>query len=138
VITRILLAVDGSEPSGRALPFAGEIARRFGAEIVVFHALEHVSGHGGGEDAEVRLVEAAHLTDRAVRWLKDEGVSARGETRGCYVGHVPLEVLRAAREEAADLIVMGSRGLSALRGLLLGSVAHKVLQLSEVPVLIVR
>ena len=138
MVTRILLAVDGSEPSARAIPFAGELARRFGAEIIVFHALEEVSGHPADEVSEVRLAEATHLTERAVRWLKDEGVSARGETRPCYFGHVPREVLRVARNEDADLIVMGSRGLSSLRGLLLGSVAHKVLQLAEVPVLIVR
>jgi nucleotide-binding universal stress UspA family protein len=134
----MLLAVDGSEHSGRAIPFAGEIAKRFGAEVVVFHAIEHVSGHGVGEDADVRLAEAAHLTERAVRWLKDEGVSARDETRSCYVGHVAREIVAAADADGVDLVVMGARGLSAVRGLPLGGVAQKVLQLAEMPVLIVR
>jgi nucleotide-binding universal stress UspA family protein len=50
----------------------------------------------------------------------------------------PQEILRVATEVDADLIVMGTRGLTDWSGLLLGSVAHKVLHMAECPVLLVR
>jgi len=136
MVGRILLAVDGSDPSSRAIPFAADVARCLGAEIVVFHAKEHVAGRGEAYDAESDA-DASSLTDHAVRWLKDEGLPAWSETRSCYFGHVPRELVRAARDERADMIVMGSRGQSDLGATVVGSVTGKVLQLSEIPVLIV-
>lgn len=137
MITRILLAVDGSEWSNRAIPMAAELARKFGAEIVVFHAQERVMGRGGSYAVET-TDDAQGMTDRVVAWLKDEEVSARGETRVCYTGHIARELAKLARTQGADMIVMGSRGLSEVGGLMLGSVVNKVLHLAEVPVLIVR
>jgi nucleotide-binding universal stress UspA family protein len=137
MVGRILLAVDGSDPSNRAIPFTAEMARCLGAEIVVFHAKEHVAGRGAPYDAEADA-DASVLTDHAVRWLKDEGLAARSETRSCYFGHVPREIVRIAEDERADLIVLGSRGQSDLGATILGNVTCKVLQLSEVPILIVR
>ena len=137
MISRILLAADGSERSSLAVRMAAEIAGRFGAEIVVFHALERVMGRGGGFEVET-LAEAHTLVDHVVRELKDVGLSARGEIRSCLYGHTAREIATQAKDEGADLIVMGSRGLSDVAGLLLGSVAHKVLQLAEVPVLVAR
>jgi len=136
MITRILLAVDGSEWSNRAIPLAAELARKFGAEIVVFHAQERVMAPGGNHAVE-STDDAQGMTDRVVAWLKDEEVSARGETRVCYTGHIARELAKLARTEGANIIVMGSRGLSEVGGLMLGSVVNKVLHLAEVPVLIV-
>ncbi len=137
MISRILLAANGSEYSARAVRMAAEVAGRFGAEIIVFHAYEHAMGRGGGYDVET-LAEADALIDRVVRELKDVGLSARGQVRSCFYGHTAREIVGQARDEGADLIVMGSRGLSDVAGLLLGSVAHKVLQLADVPVLVTR
>jgi nucleotide-binding universal stress UspA family protein len=137
MISRILLAANGSEYSARAVRMAAEVAGRFGAEIIVFHAHEHAMGRGGGYEVET-LAEADALTDRVVRELKDVGLSARGQVRSCFYGHTAREIVGQAKDEGADLIVMGSRGLSDVAGLLLGSVAHKVLQLAHVPVLVTR
>lgn len=94
-------------------------------------------GRGGGYEVET-LAEADALTDRVVRELKDVGLSARGHVRSCFYGHTAREIVGQAKDEGADLIVMGSRGLSDIAGLFLGSVAHKVLQLADVPVLVTR
>ena len=53
-------------------------------------------------------------------------------------GHVAQAIIDAAAADGAELIVMGSRGLSDLRGLLLGSVTHNVIQLADRPVLVAR
>lgn len=137
MISRILLAADGSDYSARALRMAAEIAGRFEAEIVVFHAHEHAMGRGGGFEVET-LAEASALIDGLVRELKDVGLPVRGEVRSCYYGHTAREIVGLAQSEGADLIVMGSRGLSDVAGLLLGSVAHEVLQLAGIPVLVTR
>jgi len=66
------------------------------------------------------------------------GVKAHGEVRNTIFGYAAREIVNDAMEIAADVIVMGSRGRGDLAGLLLGSTAHKVIHLSDRPVLVVR
>lgn len=132
---RILVAVDGSEHSAKAVPIAGDLAFRYGGELLVFHAREH--DFALGEDVETSK-ESMELVDGIVRDLKDAGISARGEIVRVPHGHTPRAILEVAREEHVDLIVMGTRGLSEWSRLLMGSVAHKVVHLADMPVLVVR
>jgi nucleotide-binding universal stress UspA family protein len=134
---RILLPVDGSEHSRKAAAVAGDLARRYGAEVVVLHAREHELTWGADIDLE-SAEEARRLVDEVVRELKDAGTSVRGEVVRVPLGDVPRAILDAAKAEGAGLIVMGTRGLSDWERLLLGSVAHKVVHLADVPVLVVR
>lgn len=134
---RILLAVDGSEHSRRAVRVAGELARRYDAELVVLHAREHELTWGADIDIE-SAEEARALVDGVVRELKDAGTEARGEVVRVPLGQVARAILDVAKAEGAGLIVMGTRGLSDWGRLLMGSVAHKVVHLAEVPVLVVR
>ncbi len=137
MIERILLAVDGSEYSERAIPVAAEMAKKFGSEVIVFHVRGTAVGRAVVYAPET-VDEAAALVDRVAKWLKDEGVSARGEVVTSIHGREAREILETAKAEDADLIVMGSRGLGDLAGLLVGSVTHKVLHLTDRPVLVVR
>ncbi len=134
---RILLAVDGSEHSDRAVLVAGDLSRRYGGEVVVLHVREHEVTWGADIDVET-AEEARTLVDRVVRELKDAGTNVRGEVVRVPLGQTPRAILDMVREEDAGLIVMGTRGLSDWGRLLMGSVAHKVVHLAEVPVLVVR
>ena len=135
---KILLAVDGSESSGRATSVAADLAKASGGEVIVFHARElEMAGRAGIVDRETSS-ETLKLVDGAVRSLKDADISARGEVRNALIGHVAKEIVRTATTDAADVIVMGTRGLSDWGGLFLGSVAHRVIHLSEIPVTVVR
>lgn len=134
---RILLPVDGSEHSRKAVSVAGDLARRYGAEVVVLHAREHELTWGADIDIE-SAEEARRLVDEVVRELKDAGTNVRGEVVRVPLGDVPRAILDVAEAEDAGLIVMGTRGLSSWERLLLGSVAHKVVHLAHVPVLVVR
>lgn len=134
---RILLPVDGSEHSRKAVQIAGDLARRYGAEVVVLHAREHELTWGADIDIE-SAEEARLLVDGVVRELKDAGTNVRGEVVRVPLGDVPRAILDVAKAEDAGLIVMGTRGLSDWERLLLGSVAHKVVHLADVPVLVVR
>ncbi len=134
---KILLPVDGSEHSRRAAMTAADLAHKSGGEIVVLHVRERqvARGHAFGLEAEP---EARDLVDAFVRDLKDVGLSARGEVRPTIHGLVARAIMEVAREERCGAIVMGTRGLSDWSGLILGSVAHKVLHLAECPVVAVK
>jgi nucleotide-binding universal stress UspA family protein len=134
---KILLAVDGSEHSHRGIPIAGDLARKYAGEVVVVHVREHEITWVQDIDLETPD-EAQQLVDDVVRELKDSGASARGEVIRVALGQTPRVILDVAKEEGAELIVMGTRGLSDWGRLLMGSVAHKVMHLAECPVLIVR
>jgi nucleotide-binding universal stress UspA family protein len=134
---RIVLAVDGSEPARRAVPVAADIASRYGSEVIAVHVLEKQIGRGGPVALET-TEEALEIAHHAAKLLKDAGVSARAVAESVIIGKVAQEIMDVAASEDAGLIVMGSRGMSDWQGLLIGSVAHKVVHLSSVPVLIVR
>ena len=136
VIQKILLAIDASEHSKKAIPLAAEIAERLGAEVTVLHVREWVMGPGGPLDEGAS--EADRLVKAVVSQLRGAGLTARGEVLGDYFGHTARRIVAAADSSGADLIVMGSRGVSDLTGILLGDVAHKVLQLATTPVLVAR
>ncbi len=134
---KVLLAVDGSEPARRAIPLAIDIAKKSGGEVIVFHAREHTVARGGDWDLEA-APDAQAAVDDVCRTIAGAGVEARPEVTRVLVGRVAQAIMTAADEHGADLVVMGSRGLSDLQGLLVGSVAHKVIHLSRRPVLVAR
>lgn len=135
---KILLAVDGSEHSRKAASVAGEIERAFGAEVVVLHVREEDELTWTTDVVLETEEEASELIDGIVRELKDAGGSARGMVVRAPFARTAGTILDVAKEEAAGLILMGTRGLSDWDRLLMGSVAHKVVHLADVPVLIVR
>ena len=115
---RILLAVDDSAASRRAVALAAEIA---------LSNLELESPE-----------DAAEFVNAAVYELRRAGVSAHDELRHVRFGSVARGIATAAEEHRSVLIVIGSRGLACLPGMVLSSVSHKVLHLARAPVLIAR
>jgi nucleotide-binding universal stress UspA family protein len=133
---RILVATDSSEPSKRAVEFAAGLAKDHGSEIIVLHAVPRMVSRFGTSDLE-EPDAARELVDEAVRDLKDRGLNARGEIVRVLEGHMPRGIVESAASADADAIVMGTRGRSDFGGLFLGSVTHRVLHLSEKPVIVV-
>jgi nucleotide-binding universal stress UspA family protein len=133
----ILVALDASECSERALPTAIEIARKFDADLFVLHVAEHDRGRAAAYSIE-SPAEATRLVGDAVDTARKSGVSAKGELVDKAAGHVPQAIQEAAAARDIDLIVMGSRGLSDGLGFLVGSVTHKVMQKVGIPVLVTR
>jgi nucleotide-binding universal stress UspA family protein len=138
MFTNILLAVDTSEHSRKAVATAEELARSTGGEVHVLHVRPLVSaGRGGLQDLD--LTEHEHnIAEDVCRELQGNGVTATFSRVASYHGDTGSRIVDAAEERSADLIVVGSRGHSEIPSILLGSVAHKVVHLSKCPVLIVR
>jgi nucleotide-binding universal stress UspA family protein len=136
----VLLAVDGSKHAEKAVDLATKLAQSDKDEVVVLHVTEVMpTRFPTPPDVEYALdEEAISLAKRYAEALEAAGVKARTEFRHVHSGHVARIICDTAGELDAGLIVMGSRGRSDLTAVLLGSVAHKVLHLSDRPVLIAR
>ncbi len=134
----ILVAVDGSEYDRKVLAAAKELAKLSEATVRVVHVREgDFIGRAGLVPREGHE-EAFKLLDQSIADLVAAGVKATGVVRGSLASLVAPEILAEAEESGASLIIMGSRGVSDLKGLLVGSTTHKVLHLGRLPVLIVR
>jgi nucleotide-binding universal stress UspA family protein len=136
----ILAPIDFSDSSLEALDVARDLAGRYGSEIVLVHAVpvipegaDILSETSDEEDlieqAQPRLAE---LADK----LKQQGLRARaiiGEANDAG-----SEILRIAKAEKADLIVISTHGRTGLRRLAFGSVTERVVRAANCPVLVLR
>ncbi len=141
MLNTILVAVDGSNHARNALKTAAELAGRLDATLLLVTVDE--PGELKGEVAD--FAETEGLDRMAVcEWILHsaeaaaERAGARTVRRDIEGGEPADAILRAAKAHAADMIVMGARGLSELQGLVFGSVSHKVLHMTGLPVMIVR
>jgi len=123
---RILIAVDGSPYSAPAVSAATEIATKFNSHAFVLHVREHDRGRAGAFPLETPQ-EALDLVSATVKTLRAAGITAMGDAHGAVAGQAAKDIVDTARSQGVDLIVMGSRGLSEIAGLFVGSVTHKVL-----------
>ena len=137
MLKKILVAIDASDHSKRAVEVATELAERLDGEVVVFHVEEKTMGRGGVFGVETDA-DAHTLVDTVTKQLKDAGLSARGVIHPALHGHTAHAIVELADAEGVDLIVLGCRGLSDLAGIMLGSVTHKLLQIARTPVLVAR
>lgn len=140
----ILVSVDRSSDSQKAVAAAAELGAKFGSDVLVVHAPDIpravVTGHGAVPASDTGMeteAEAQQMVDEAVAELERAGVRVTGQA--LTGGHaIASEILAAAERHQADLIVLGSRGMSYISEFMLGSVAHKVIHLAKCPVLLAR
>lgn len=136
---KILVAVDHSEVSMRALAAARELASLSHGEVWVLHLREReMMGKTGMMTSAESSDEAGTAVNDAVAELTQAGIKAHGVVRDTVFGYAAREIVSDAAGLGADVIVMGSRGRGDLAGLVLGSTAHKVIHLADRPVLVVR
>ena len=134
---RLLVAVDHSEVSPRVIAAARDLASLSKGKVRVLHVREREFGRLGLTPSEPDE-EAQQAVRDGVEALIQAGVDAQGEVREAVYGHAAREIVADAQEHDAGVIIMGSRGRSDLAGLVLGSTAHKVIHLSDRPVMVVR
>lgn len=135
---KVLVAIDGSEHSKPVLKAAAELAAQVRSTLRVVHVLEMgFAGRAGQVELEDQS-EVQQLVADAVAELESKGASVSGTVRAAQHGRVAGEIVDEADEWGADAIITGTRGLTDLEGILLGSTAHKLLHVTKVPVLVVR
>ena len=175
MIKKVLVAIDGSDHSAKAVALGADIAAKYNAELLLVHVLLHqelsrdlrhlaevehltaeveqpmpaVAGlpvgdlssyfHMDGDgtlSADVLRALGNRILDKAERTALDHG--AGKIVKRIEDGKAVDRILEIAEAEHADLIVSGARGLSDMKSLILGSVSHKLAQLSPVTCLTVR
>lgn len=140
---KVLIAVDGSEHSDRAIEAVGRMAKNipelkpvllnvregpiYRGEFPVFdpESMDQLQRRRQDEVLQAALVRA-------------EKCGLQNATTQAAIGSAAAEIIRVAAEHAADQIAMGTRGMTVLGGLLLGSVAQQVIQKATIPVLLVK
>jgi len=140
-VRRILVGVDGSEPSLRATRLAAELASKTGAKLTLAYVILLPF-----YPPEAMYVPSVEL-DKAEQKLADEVLQrASDSVRGLVPevgtlklqGNVAESLVDAAQAEDIDMVVVGSRGRNAVTRVLLGSVADRVVHICKKPVLVVR
>lgn len=135
---KIIVAIDGSDHSHRAIDYAKGLAEQFGSGLWLVHVFPHTSDLLGYDEYEKligrRENKGQTILDKARQELGDTKIDVHEEL---LEGPEAEAILSVADARQADLIVMGTRGRSSLQGLLLGSVSQKVIHLAKCPVLVV-
>jgi nucleotide-binding universal stress UspA family protein len=139
---RILVPVDGSETSNKALVAALQLAREVGGRVHIIHTLDelaYVTGFEYSGDILAQAREYANkVVDDALAIARSSGVPANGrllDTPGRRLGEV---VADEARTWEADLVVVGTHGRRGVSRVVLGSGAEQVIRMAPVPVLVMR
>ncbi len=138
MIERILVGVDGSDDSRRALDYAARLAQQLDADILAVHALGLLDRLHPGDD----LVPSSSHRDEITTLFKTEWCAALDvhRVRGRRIvenGPPAMVLLRLADAEEVDMIVVGSRGVGGFPELLLGSTSMQLVQHARVPVTVI-
>jgi len=143
MIKTILVPVDGSEHAKMAIALASDLAQKYDARLIALHVMpETASDRVPPELRDYERLEHVRVTERSALQSESEQILRDAELQVQHKGAPKVEtvlrsgdaaaiILEVANDQSADVIVMGSRGLGNLKGLLLGSVSHKVGQLSQ-------
>ena len=135
----ILVALDGSDQSMFALNHARAMAECFGSKLILVHAFPHTSDLRDSIEynnlVALRIKRGEEIIETARKQLGRTSIKMDEEL---LEGPAPEAILSVAATRKCDLIVMGSRGMGSLKGMVLGSVSTKVSHYARCSVMVVR
>ena len=138
--TRILVPIDGSENSKKALEFALDLSSKIGSALVLVHVVE----------VPMSSYKQHHVADSLLTVLENSGKTLlkNFETKAASIGvhcegvlahgDPTTQILKVSDRKGCDCIIMGKRGLGRFERMLLGSVSDRIAKLAVVPVVIVK
>jgi len=145
-LAKVIVAFDGSKDSAKAMKLAVSLASKFLSEVIVVHVYSSPSvGFGAASGVPIpdyRALEdakkdsARKTLSQGLALAKEEGINAKGEL--IEAPSVVEALVEFATKEGADMIVVGTRGMTGFKKLLLGSVSTGLANHSPCPVLIAR
>jgi nucleotide-binding universal stress UspA family protein len=149
LIRNVLVAVDGSENSDRALDFALDLAEKFGASVTILNVSESLAMSAVPQESATYPSGSTAAFARDLRAIQNEVIS-RSVSRARAVkpnlpvssmlkeGDAALEIVNSAKDGGFDVIVVGHRGTGRMRERFLGSISEKVAHDAPCPVIIVK
>jgi nucleotide-binding universal stress UspA family protein len=151
LFSKILVPIDGSEPSFHAAHIASNIANKFNSEIIVLYVVvspsksEYANLTGLVTPKQIDMIienakkQARDWFNRTEDMIKEKNPNIKVSTKVILTGvAVYGEIIQYAGQENIDLIVIGTRGRSGVKKLLLGSTASGVVTYAECPVLVTK
>jgi len=147
MVKKILIAVDGSKHALKSVEFGAEIAKGMGAEVLLFHVVKPYNlpeslkkfaevEHMATIDADLLKIGAQHLLASANDVAKSAGL--KNVEIEAEEGPIARTIVARAKSFKADMIIIGSRGMGDIEGILRGGVSHRVEVLAKCPVLVVK
>lgn len=137
----ILVPVDGSDNSYRALDAALLLSEKLGSNITVIHVMEQVPiTHIGSEKLLNEFLESYKKENQEILSKCSEIATQTGLTINTFLleGNPASEILNFSKKEKFDLLIMGRRGLGKFKELILGSISSKIVHHSPSAVLLIR
>ncbi len=147
MIKKILIAVDGSKHSLKSVQYGAEIAKSTGAKVLLLHVVKPYrlpeslkkfaqAEHMATIDADLLRKGAQYLLASALDTAR--GVGLKEMDMETEEGPIARTIVERAKSYKADIIVIGSRGMGDIEGMLRGGVSHRVEILAKCPVLVVK
>lgn len=141
---KILVAIDGSEMSIKALDFGVSLAQKFDSEIEVISVLEEFKlpfaaeySLWSAESRAIRIKEIMSGLDAAIKNVSEKYGELDIQVR-LEEGRPAQVIVETAKNENFELIIVGSRGMNRLEGWVLGSVSREIVEDSQIPVLVIK
>ncbi len=143
LINKILVPVDGSESSKRALKYAKELAEKLPGEITLLHVYELPVQFTDFEDrsetfsnlSEDIKIYGQKILDESEKQIATPQMNIN---KLLLEGHKGNTITEIAEQNNFDLIIMGSRGIGAIQTFLLGSVSYNVIHHAKIPVMLIQ
>ena len=144
-IRKILVALDGSNPSLNASTYAIDFAKRYDAELIVltivspipYSQFEYANIGRMNEIEKIETEKAEQYIDKVKQKAIENKVTVNTEVLIKYTS-VVKEIVEYSEKKKVDMIIIGSRGMTGFKKLLVGSVASGVATYSHCPVLVVK
>lgn len=148
MIKHIVVPLDGSDSAFKALELACDLAEKYQAKLLLLHVVPsrelpesvrhfaQVEGIEGPPELVYEKVVANNVLETGIKQAQDKGLKSLDEL--IEYGDPAKKIVDVAARRHADTIVMGTRGLSDIKGLVIGSVAHKVSHLADCTVISVK
>jgi len=136
-LSKVLLAYDGSENSQKALEWLLNFAQQTTVQTIIIKVLEFPVDLDSVMEAGAKSLRKSLMDqlEKVAGTFTEKGLSAK---KIVLEGEPASQLIQYAKKEKVDLIICGTRGLGGFESLLLGSVAHKLVTHSPVPVLVIK
>ena len=142
---KVLVAVDGSEAADKGLREAIRVAKAGDAQLIMLHIVNELLAYYAMDGAGLSVDLSQQLRDSGRRILDKtgaraarQGLAAKSVMREVVSGSAAQAIVREAKKQRADLIVLGTHGRRGMTRLMMGSDAEEVVRSAPVPVLLVR